>query len=62
VRLNNLINLLTDLQDRGFGDRRVIDDRGNDVAEVAEPVDDPGDPSAGDIVLHCYIDYDLRSE
>ncbi len=62
MTLDNLIRELSILSARGFGDRRVIDQYGNDVAEVEKPVDDErSDARDGDdlsaVMLNCRIDY-----
>lgn len=61
MRLSTLIVELQFLEARGFGDRRVIDDNGNDVMQVEEPIDDENsDERDGDdiraVMLCCHID------
>lgn len=59
MTLSNLIALLHDLDRQGFGQRRVVDDKGNDVAEVAPPLrrfdGDGYSPDADAVQLSCYI-------
>lgn len=60
MTLSELIVKLAELQEAGFGDRRVIDDNGNDVMEAVRPFDlaGTGDPDDAAIMLHCYVDYE----
>lgn len=60
MKLSELHAKLGELIDQGYGDRRVIDDFGNDVAEVHGPAtDQPADPDQDAVMLGCYVD---RSE
>ncbi len=61
MMLATLIRELQVLEKLGFGERRVIDSDGNDVAEVSGPttVTDgqlPEDDDSLAVMLHCYID------
>ncbi len=61
MNVRDLIARLTEIDQDGFGNCRVIDDSGNDVMEAVRPVSTDGpvgaDPDAAAVMLHCYVDY-----
>lgn len=60
MKLDKLIEELAGLQRAGYGGRRVIDDNGNDVAQVSAPLvrskDDDLEDDADAVMLSCYIE------
>ncbi len=58
MKLAELITRLSEIEAQGLGDRRVLDDNGNDVMAVDGPVgaDDCDDPDVRAVMLRCYID------
>ena len=59
MKLNALHARLGELIEQGFGDRWVIDDNGNDIAEVEPPEADPGELEDWDerlaVMLACRV-------
>jgi hypothetical protein len=60
VRLSKLIEELRQIEARGFGDRRVVDEQGNDVGRVAGPLarfkDDNYEDEADAVMLSCFVE------
>lgn len=58
MKLTDLHAKLGELIEQGCGDLRVIDNNGNDVAEVHPPFDDDGDEFSDDrtVMLSCYVE------
>ena len=60
MRLSTLITELQMLESAGYGERRVLDQDGNDVMEVKPPLEPLGDyqpdAEAESVMLVCFID------
>ena len=60
MKLSALIALLQQQERDGYGDRRVIDEDGNDVAQVTGPLvrvkDDDLEDDADAVMLSCYVE------
>lgn len=58
MTVTELVTALVALQRKGFGDRRVMDENGNDVMETHAPCEeDHGEGTCESVVLTAYIDY-----